>query len=447
MTDLFDFIEKRAQLFTALGAIVAIIVTIVTFWLRLRKKKTEYIAIIEGLHLQVTEATDRAAKAEEQARHRTETWQQEKQRADELDQKLQQAEERYRVTVDEMTHKIEELTEELANLQREIDQKKTIVKHMMKLEGQLWAKRAHVSRPRFRPLQDRNAAIVSVANLKGGVGKTTLTAHLASAFAAKGYKVLLVDFDLQGTLSSFFINYTDIAKMYKDRELLQHFLNNTAEERKADITGYIHDVFEETGCGIVPTSDKLAYAEMNLTMSWLLRLGKKDTRFLLRKALHQRRITSKYDLVLIDCPPLINTCCVNALAASDYVLIPVTPSPKVTERVPLLLHAVNNLKSRINPDLKIAGVVMNRTYAADGMTANEEAIWNRLLDHGKDELGEPLHGFKTIIPHRAEIRNSEAEAGGFEMVDKSSDLYKIFRKLAGEIEQRLPADCRRFVTA
>ncbi|MFO0966095.1 MAG: AAA family ATPase [Gemmataceae bacterium] len=74
-------------------------------------------------------------------------------------------------------------------------------------------------------------------------------------------------------------------------------------------------ILDDAECGIVPTSDKLAYAEMNLTMSWLLKLGKKDTRFLLRRALHQKRITNRYDLVLMDCPPLINTCCVNALAA------------------------------------------------------------------------------------------------------------------------------------
>ena len=109
--------------------------------------------------------------------------------------------------------------------------------------------------------------------------------------------------------------------------------------------------------GIIPTADSMVYAELNLTMQWLLRLGKKDTRFLLRKALHQRRVTRLFDIVLLDCPPLFNTCCVNALAASDYVLIPVTPSNKATERVPLLLDRLKGLCRVINPELQVAGVL------------------------------------------------------------------------------------------
>jgi cellulose biosynthesis protein BcsQ len=87
----------------------------------------------------------------------------------------------------------------------------------------------------------------------------------------------------------------------------------------------------------------MAYAELNLTMQWLLRLGKRDTRFLLRKALHQKRVTNRFDIVLLDCPPLFNTCCVNALAASDYLLIPVLPSRKAAERVPLLLERLQRV--------------------------------------------------------------------------------------------------------
>jgi len=72
---------------------------------------------------------------------------------------------------------------------------------------------------------------------------------------------------------------------------------------------------------------------------------------LLRKALHQKRITNRFDILLLDCPPLFNTCCVNALAASDYIIIPVLPSQKAAESVPLLLHRLKSLGPVVNPDL------------------------------------------------------------------------------------------------
>jgi cellulose biosynthesis protein BcsQ len=96
---------------------------------------------------------------------------------------------------------------------------------------------------------------------------------------------------------------------------------------------------------IVPSADSMAYAELNLSMQWLLRQGKRDTRFLLRKALQQKRITRRFDIVLLDCPPLFNTCCVKALGASDYILIPVLPSRKAAERVPLLLERLQGLRT------------------------------------------------------------------------------------------------------
>lgn len=283
--------------------------------------------------------------------------------------------------------------------------------------------------------------IISVLNLKGGVGKTTLTAHLAAAFSAKGYRALLIDFDLQGTLSSFFLSYQEIVDRFKEERLLQHFLNQATYRRGINLLDYVHPIFEDGRSAIIPTSDKLAYAEMNLTMSWLLGLCKRDTRFLLRTALHLKRIEKAYDIVLLDCPPHINTCCVNALAASDYVLIPVNPSKKVTERIPLLLNHVKKLSMRINPHLEVAGIVMNRSYQSDKLTTNEDDLWKEALGWGHDLLGLPLHGFKTLIPQTTKIRDNEVQ--NFKGPEPGSDLFKTFAKLATEIENRMPSECRR----
>src|SRR5262245_63847524 len=100
------------------------------------------------------------------------------------------------------------------------------MKKAMELEGKVWERNILQGVPRFRPLNERHAAIISVLNLKGGVGKTTITAHLGAALSAKGYNVLLVDLDLQGSLSSLFLLETVLKERRGEESLLQHFLTS-----------------------------------------------------------------------------------------------------------------------------------------------------------------------------------------------------------------------------
>ena len=284
-----------------------------------------------------------------------------------------------------------------------------LMRKAMRLEGRVWERKVLQGAPAFRPLNERHAAVVSVLNLKGGVGKTTTTAHLGAAFAAKGYRVLLLDLDLQGSLSSLFIHETALVERSREKGLLQHFLTAAAEGRKVNLLEYISPILGGKS-GIVPTADSMVYAELNLTMQWLLRLGKKDTRFLLRKALHQRRVTRLFDIVLLDCPPLFNTCCVNALAASDYVLIPVTPSNKAAERVPLLLDRLKGLCRVINPELQVAGVLLNRTRGSASLTGWEKDLRKDLMERCQDRWKLPVYAFETFIRDiTPEVRDSEQE--------------------------------------
>jgi len=187
----------------------------------------------------------------------------------------------------------------------------------------------------------------------------------------------------------------------------------------------------------------MAYAELNLTMQWLLRLGKRDTRFLLRRGLHQTRVAGRYDIVLLDCPPLFNTCCVNALAASDYVLIPVLPSNKAAERVPLLLERLKSLCAVINPELRVVGVLLNRTYGSQ-LTAWEKDLWQHMLEEAKDQWKLPVPAFETFIRQTNEVRDSENE---FCPPAPGSELHGLFSHLVAELEERIPRDCRRATAA
>jgi len=260
--------------------------------------------------------------------------------------------------------------------------------------------------------------------------------------AAKGYNVLLVDLDLQGSLSGLFLHETFLKERSKAGLLLQHFLTNTAERRKSNLLEYCVPIFNGKS-GLVPAADSMAYAELNLTMKWLLRLGKRDTRFLLRRGLHQRRVTARYDIVLLDCPPLFNTCCVNALAASDYVLIPVLPSAKAAERVPLLLERLQSLHRVINPELQLLGVMLNRTYGAQ-LTVWEGDLWREMLSQGQDRWKLPVPAFETFIRQTTEVREGEDE---FTTPEPGSELHTLFSRLVVEVEGSLPRDCRRTATA
>jgi cellulose biosynthesis protein BcsQ len=154
-------------------------------------------------------------------------------------------------------------------------------------------------------------------------------------------------------------------------------------------------------------------------------------------------ITSRFDVVLLDCPPLFNTACVNALAASDYIIIPVVPSKKAAERVPLLLERLQSLHQVINPQLQLMGVMLNRSYGAT-LTAWEQDLWGEMLEHGKDRWTLPVPAFKTFIRQTTEVRDGEAE---FCPPVPGSELHAMFSRLVAEVEERLPGDCRRTATA
>jgi chromosome partitioning protein len=344
---------------------------------------------------------------------------------------------------DGLTADLEKARDDLGNRDRLDRTRANLMKGAMRLEGRLWMRKVLRGAPRFRPLSERHAAIISVLNLKGGVGKTTVTAHLGAALHAKGYNVLLLDLDLQGSLSSLFIPEATLAQRSEDeKRLLQHFLLSAAEKRKANLLECRVPIFDGKSA-IVPSADSMAYAELNLTMQWLLRLGKRDTRFLLRKALHQKRVTRCYDVVLLDCPPLFNTCCVNALAASDYVLIPVVPSRKAAERVPLLLERLQALHRVINPELRLLGTLLNRTHGSV-LTAWEQDLWTDMLEKGQDRWKLPVPAFETTIRQTTEVRDSETE---YSPPQPGSELHGLFFRLAAEVEARIPGDCRRTATA
>jgi cellulose biosynthesis protein BcsQ/chaperonin cofactor prefoldin len=343
------------------------------------------------------------------------------------------------------------IREQLEKREAELNRTDRRIRKALRLEGNLWTVRALQKVPKFRPLGDRNRAVISVLNLKGGVGKTTVTAHLGMALARRGYRVLLVDLDLQGSLSSLFLEYDKLQQLSADERLVQHFLRAASADLTTKVADYAVQVlaFPESGgrVGLVPASDHLAYAELSLTLRWLLRQGERDARFLLRKALHLKAVDQGYDIVLLDCPPLVNISCVNALAASDYVLVPATLGRRALERVPVLIRRFlcsEPFQKNINHDLKLLGLLANRTVK-DQLGGPEQAAWRQLGVWCQDAAGQEVKSFRAVIPQQTkELRDAETE---FAVPDPGSKLAQVFAALADEVERELPHGCRRAAKA
>src|SRR5262249_12287855 len=154
---------------------------------------------------------------------------------------------------------------------------------------------------------------------------------------------LLIDLDLQGSLTNLFMSEPEQEDAFKNEKLVGDFFDAAFDAEHPNLMDYTVPIPGfATESALVPTTDVQAYAEMNLSVRWFLRDSNRDPRFLLRKELHLKRITNTFDIVLIDCPPLINVSCVNALAASDFVLVPVLPSAQSTSRVPTLLERLRD---------------------------------------------------------------------------------------------------------
>jgi len=335
---------------------------------------------------------------------------------------------------------------ELDKRRADLDRSERRIRRAIKLDGYLWMAKALQRVPKFRPQSERRQTIISVLNLKGGVGKTTITANLGVALARRGLRVLFLDMDLQGSLTDLLLPDDKIRQLNANRLLMQHFLEAVSLDSTVKIVDYIQEVcrFRESGGSVhlVGASDNLGYTELSLTLRWLLKQGQRDNRFLLRKTLHMVSVAKRFDVVLIDCPPLVNMSCVNALAACDGILVPVTLDARATERVPVLLKRVirsEKFRKNINHDLKVAGIVANRTYR-ETLTAAESAAWEFLGTRCRDAVGAEVRRMEPTIPAWNEIRDSE------NLLDPSGAdgrSARVFDELAAELERELPSECRR----
>jgi chromosome partitioning protein len=246
--------------------------------------------------------------------------------------------------------------------------------------------------------------VIAIANQKGGVGKTTTAVNLTAALGDFGKKVLLIDIDPQGNATSGFgINKRKVAKSTYD--LL------VSEIKAEEII--VHTQFKNVD--IIPSNISLAGAEIELVES-----EERETR--LKQSIISVRYN--YDFILIDCPPSLGIITLNALVATDTLLVPAQCEYYALEGLAQLMATVRTVKRLYNPSIEMEGVLLTMFDGRLNLTL-------QVVDEVKKFF--PRKVYKTAIPRN--IRISEAPSFGQPIMyyDKSSKGAEAYKALATEV--------------
>ena len=249
--------------------------------------------------------------------------------------------------------------------------------------------------------------IIAIANQKGGIGKTTTAINLSACLAEKGQKVLAIDMDPQGNMTSGLgLDKDSIEKNIYDLMIGESDVKEVLQKDALD------------NLDVIPTSIDLSAAEIEL-------IGVEDKEYIIKNAIEE--IKDNYDYVIIDCPPSLNMLTINAMTTADSVLVPIQCEYYALEGLSQLIHTVELVKERLNPVLEIEGVVFTMYDARTNLSL-------QVVENVKDNLQQNI--YKTIIPRN--IRLAEAPSYGMpiNLYDSKSAGADSYMRLADEVMNR-----------
>jgi chromosome partitioning protein len=263
--------------------------------------------------------------------------------------------------------------------------------------------------PEPQPVERHGPArIVALCNQKGGVGKTTSTINLGAALAEYGRRVLLVDFDPQGALSV-------------GLGVQPHQLDRTAYNLVMERDVAIDDILLKTavpGMDLLPSNIDLSAAEVQL-------VGEVAREQTLSRIL--RPVVDEYDFVLIDCQPSLGLLTVNALTAAHEVIVPLECEFFSLRGVALLIDTIDKVRERLNPTLKLAGILATMY---DGRTLHGREVFARVVEAFGDEV------FDTVISRTVRFPETTVAGEPITTWAPTSAGAKAYRNLAREVLAR-----------
>ena len=266
----------------------------------------------------------------------------------------------------------------------------------------------HSTQPnKRRPNSRKTTRILSVANQKGGVGKTTTAVNLGTALAAVGRKVLIIDLDPQANAT------TGLGLIHGEAELTSYdIVIDDVRLEEAIVDTLV------PGLWIVPTSVHLSAAEIEL-------VGVEDREYVLRDKISGH--ADDFDYVLIDCPPALGLLTINALVASDAVLVPLQCEYYALEGMSHLVRTIERVRGNLNPHLELQGVVLT-------MFDRRNNLCDMVAEDVRDVFGEKV--YQTVIPRNVRVSEAPSHGKPVLLYDLNCAGSQAYAHLASEVLKR-----------
>ena len=246
--------------------------------------------------------------------------------------------------------------------------------------------------------------IIAIANQKGGVGKTTTAINLSACLAEKGKKVLTIDIDPQGNTSS----GLGVDKHNIEYTVYELLIGECTIDKCIQ-----HSVLDNLS--VLASNVNLAGAEIEL-------IGVEDKEYILKKSIES--IQQNYDYIIIDCPPSLNILTVNAMTTADTVLVPIQCEYYALEGLTQLIHTINLVKRRLNPNLELEGVVFTMFDARTNLSL-------QVVENVKNNLKQNI--YKSIIPRNVRLAEAPSHGLPINLYDPKSAGAEGYRDLADEV--------------